>query len=360
MEHDYTRDQVVGSFLAGAVGDALGGGVEFDSWSTIEAAHGPGGIREYVPAYGRLGAITDDTQMTLFTAEGLIRAATRHLVNGHCHTPTVVHHAYLRWLATQQGLNRASATRDHLDGWLIGVEELWARRAPGNTCLTALESGRMGEVATAINDSKGCGGVMRAAPAGLAPPSRRFDLGCEVAAITHSHPDGIYPGGALAVIVGALFDGEDLASAVHAAETELSRPPRAAATLAALRAGREVGSRGLPSVADLEALGCGWVGEEALAIAVACAIGSYDRPGRALVASVNHSGDSDSTGSICGNILGAAHGTKWLLPSWLEHLELRDVITQIARDGHRALHIGVPTDADHHVDPLWLQRYPAT
>lgn len=52
-------------------------------------------------AFGRTGAITDDTQMTFFTAEGLLGRITGMWQGVFCHTPTVVHHAYLRWLKTQ-------------------------------------------------------------------------------------------------------------------------------------------------------------------------------------------------------------------------------------------------------------------
>ncbi len=90
-----------GCLLGGAVGDALGASVEFLSLGEIRARFGAAGIRDYAPAYGRIGAITDDTQMTLFTAEGLLRAHNRGTQKGIVHTPTVVHHAYLRWLETQ-------------------------------------------------------------------------------------------------------------------------------------------------------------------------------------------------------------------------------------------------------------------
>ena len=43
---------------------------------------GPKGITQYAPAYGGIGRITDDTQMTLFTAEGLIRAWVRGCMKG--------------------------------------------------------------------------------------------------------------------------------------------------------------------------------------------------------------------------------------------------------------------------------------
>src|SRR5690606_26667444 len=98
------RDRFRGCLLAGAAGDALGAAVEFDSRRQILQRFGAGGIRDFGSAYGRFGAITDDTQMTLFTAEGLMRAYVRWTGKGICHTPGVIAHAYLRWLATQEPL----------------------------------------------------------------------------------------------------------------------------------------------------------------------------------------------------------------------------------------------------------------
>ena len=59
-------DRTAGCLLGGALGDALGASVEFLALDAICAAYGPRGIEDFAPAYGRLGAITDDTQMTLF------------------------------------------------------------------------------------------------------------------------------------------------------------------------------------------------------------------------------------------------------------------------------------------------------
>ena len=47
---------------AGAIGDALGAPIEFLSLAEIRARFGPAGLDRYAPAYGRLGAITDDTR----------------------------------------------------------------------------------------------------------------------------------------------------------------------------------------------------------------------------------------------------------------------------------------------------------
>jgi hypothetical protein len=165
------RSRIRGCLFLGAVGDALGGPVEFSSLTAIRAQHGSEGVREMLPAYGRRGAITDDTQMTLFTAEGLLRASARFTDRGICSPPDVVKHAYYRWFWTQ-GMSVSPELAQLADGWLFGQRELHARRAPGNTCLSALrqhldaqQEGR--EPSVPLNDSKGCGGVMRVAPVGL-------------------------------------------------------------------------------------------------------------------------------------------------------------------------------------------------
>jgi ADP-ribosyl-[dinitrogen reductase] hydrolase len=97
-------DRVYGCLLGGACGDALGAPVEFLPHENIVARFGIEGITQFATAYGGMGLITDDTQMALFTVEGLIRAWVRGTLKGICHPPSVVHHAYLRWLVTQDRL----------------------------------------------------------------------------------------------------------------------------------------------------------------------------------------------------------------------------------------------------------------
>ena len=65
-----------------------------------------------------------------------------------------------------------TAVRDDVEPLLadlVAVPELWVRMAPGNTCVSALRSGQSGTMEEPINDSKGCGGVMRVVPAGFVP-----------------------------------------------------------------------------------------------------------------------------------------------------------------------------------------------
>jgi ADP-ribosylglycohydrolase len=217
-DQDRLHDRIRGSLLAGACGDALGAPVEFMSRAAILQRFGPEGITSFAPAYGRIGAITDDTQMTLFTAEGILRAHVRMESRGICHYESVVAHAYARWLLTQGGASSPMLRRERADGWLFQVSELHALRAPGRTCLSALSA--METPGPARNDSKGCGGVMRVAPIGLfacagdADPDRTFEIADNVAALTHGHPTGHLAAGFFAVLVQKLASGEALEPAI--------------------------------------------------------------------------------------------------------------------------------------------------
>ena len=84
-----------------------------------------------------------------------------------------------------------------------------------------------------------------------------------------------------------------------------------------------------------EGLGGGWVAEETLAIALYAVLAHFGDFEAALTAAVNHGGDSDSTGAVAGNILGAAVGYETLPGHYKERLELLDVILHVADDLYR-------------------------
>jgi ADP-ribosylglycohydrolase len=302
------RARVRGCLLGGAVGDALGAPIEFAR----------GDVR--APPPGRFGEITDDTQMTLFTAEGLLRAWP-----GDDPLPSI-RAAYARWLATQTTSLRDAAAAG--DGWLSSHAFLHARRAPGTTCLGALEAG------AAVAQSKGCGGVMRVAPIGLVGLSVRdaFDLGTRAAAVTHGHPTGALSAGVLAALVTQLAGGVPLTDAVEPAVGVLRARPSCAETVDAVMAAVALAASGEPPTrARVESLGEGWVAEEALAIGLYCALAGGDVRA-SLAAAVEHRGDSDSTGSICGNLVGAELGVDAVPQEWLAGLEGADVIAAVADD----------------------------
>ena len=351
-----TEERIKGCLLGGAVGDALGAPVEFLSRSSILDRFGPAGITDFAGAYGRLGAITDDTQMTLFTAEGLIRAYVRGANKGICHVPSVVDHAYARWLTTQ-GQRSRRWPRDP-DGWLVSVDALHRRRAPGTTCISALLAPQAGTVDQPLNDSKGCGGVMRIAPVGLLGAryaGDHFELARDIAAVTHGHPSGYLAAAALAEIIAGLLEGLSLDDALDHSERRLGKCRGHEETLNALRRARALARDGSELGAEaVAALGEGWVAEEALAISVYCALVAQSFEDGVRLA-VNHSGDSDSTGAIAGNIIGAYLGASAIAPAWVQQLELRSEIEELIRDWVACF--GDESGSDLESD-AWWSRYP--
>jgi ADP-ribosylglycohydrolase len=329
------EDKCIGCLLGGAIGDALGAPVEFMSLQEIRAKFGNTGISDFYPAYGKLGAITDDTQMTLFTAEGLLRGFVQRQAKGIGGAEVaIVHHAYLRWLKTQQ--STFSDKEDNHDGWLIQQEGLWSRRAPGSTCIGALNSASViGEAAA--NNSKGCGTVMRVAPIGLMYDGEQaYQLGKMTSELTHGHPTASTSAGALSVIISHLKDETQLEQAVISAleivvkdETDLGIPAETSQAIESALALAKSGATPTPEI--IESLGAAWIAEEALAISIYCALVARDFADGVLLA-VNHSGDSDSTGAITGNILGLIYGQDQLPQKWREAVELNELITQIAID----------------------------
>ncbi|WP_300010835.1 ADP-ribosylglycohydrolase family protein [Pseudonocardia sp.] len=306
-----------GCLLAGAVGDALGAPVEFESLAQIRRAHGDAGVTDLLPsAYGRAGLITDDTQMTLFTAEALLDGGE---------LPAALTAAYLRWLDTQELAGPAAgATGLAAQGWL------YAQRAPGNACLSGLRSQRRQPGAPVNVDSKGCGTVMRSAPFGLTPrlagPDVIADAAIAGSALTHGHPTAGISAAGLAVLVHHLSAGLDLPGALAATLPLLAARPGHEETVDALRRAVDAAA----ARAELGSLGEGWVAEEALAMSVFCALRHPDDLRAALLLAVNHDGDTDSTGAITGNLLGARHGEAAVPPEWAAQVEGRAMILDLA------------------------------
>jgi ADP-ribosylglycohydrolase len=234
---------------------------------------------------------------------------------------------YRQWLETQdeQFDVRALAQRTGL----IGEKTLWSRRAPENTCLGALREMRNG---FADNHSKGCGAVTRSAPFGFLVLAGQdldqiFELACGGARLTHGHRTGFLAAGAFALIIAQLTMGLPLGEAISNSADLVSRHEGAQETTKSLRRALQIG-RGPDWRAMISTLGEGWVAEEALAIGVAAAVGASSLR-EAVIVAVNHDGDSDSTGSIAGNIRGVIEGPDAIPAEWLVPLEFRKGIVEL-------------------------------
>ncbi len=345
---DEKRDRVLGCLLGGAVGDALGYPVEFLSEPEILRQYGPAGIQTLAQA-GSPARVSDDTQMTLFAANAWIYGCS-----GEGWDISTAWLAYREWLGTQGDESRMGKPRM----WIYGDRRLHARRAPGNTCLSAIRSSDQGgTLENPVNNSKGCGTVMRAAPYGLMPGSREtaMERAAADAALTHGHPLAWGSSAWLAACVHALVEGAGpLADRV--ADIKLPQRLNPDGTLLAL-VQKAIALANREDVTDLEAihaLGEGWVAEEALAIALFCALRHRDDFAAAIRAAVNHKGDSDSTGAICGNILGAFLGAEAVAKAFdPEQLELKDIIQTLSLDLLRT-HTSLPAPGE---DTAWDKKY---
>ncbi|MFE1321441.1 ADP-ribosylglycohydrolase family protein [Kitasatospora phosalacinea] len=338
---DFT-ERVRGALLGGALGDALGWPVEFRRLDQIRAGYGPDGLTDLADA-GRGGQVTDDTQMTLFTAEGLLRGGR----------PEDLHAAYRRWFLTQR---LPGPVRD-ADGWLAAQDFLYASRAPGNACLTGVATdyrpaAPFGQDGPVNPHSKGCGTVMRSAPFGLIglDPDQALHRAAVAAQLTHGHPTGYLAAGAFAALIALIAAGTPLRPAVDAVLTRLDALPRGRETADALRRALRVAAEGPGSAEAVERVGLGWIAEECLAVAVYAALVGEDARA-ALVLAVNHSGDSDSTGAVCGNLVGALHGLSGLPADWCELVEGREVVLQVADDLVTAFTLGDRTALDGRYPP---------
>ncbi len=296
-------DKIRGCLFGGAIGDALGYPVEFLKRSEIINKYGEKGLRKLVLVKTTDKAlISDDTQMILFTAEGLYREEESLEIDE-------IYRSYLRWYCTQTSENLDELpSKDQNDyNSIMSYKELYIRRAPGMTCLSALSSGEMGTPDNPLNNSKGCGGVMRVAPVGLIyhdDINKAFEVGKNVAAITHGHPTVYIAAGAFAMIVAELMKGKKLYESVESCISLLKKKDENKETYNALKLVLKLVNSDEEVYECIKKLGEGWAAEEALAIAVFCALKAKTFK-EAMIMAVNHDGDSDSTGSICGNLLGS-------------------------------------------------------
>lgn len=351
------QDRIRGSLIGGAIGDALGYPVEFVySFEGIQARYGKRGITRLDTVQHWLGeseqvgkaVVSDDTQMTLFTANGLLNAKE----NGWPGIKGITD-AYVEWYLTQSDI----FSHRYNDCWLKLLPELNVRRAPGVTCMSALKAIFLNREPT--NDSKGCGGVMRIAPIPLygvvprkgcsdVPKQTRISieevakLAGDAAKITHKHPLGYIPAALEAFIIYRLlldesptrenfenyiFEGLQTMHQLYSEHRQEVLELEELVRLAVSKS-RYYGN----DVEAVESLGEGWVGEEAVAIALYCALKHFDNFEEAMIAAVNHAGDSDSTGAVCGNILGAAIGYEAIPQFFKDDLEMHDLILIVADD----------------------------
>lgn len=373
-KNNITADKIRGCLIGGAVGDALGYPIEFASWNYIVkhyGEYGKHGIIEYKldPKTGQ-ALISDDTQMTLFTANGiLVNETAKRLGGSEDKLKKSVYEAYLEWWRAQT--NPFPYRYRWRSSWLMELPTMYDNRGPGRTCMGALGAIECGSIKYPINNSSGNGGLMRVAPYGCffkdMPDNELIIAAAESTAITHGNSLGYMPSGMMALIVRKCIYGEETAlsdiimSSFKSTEAVLSGDAQWQQFSGLIELAVSLAGNSAADIVNIRQLGRGTTGDSALAIAVYCSLRYANDFSNGVIAAVNHDGDSDSTGAITGNLLGAYLGLGRVDEKWQEPLELRDTILEIAND----LYLGVPSAGDTSRIAAWrtkyveMKRYPA-
>lgn len=344
------KDKICGSLIGGAIGDALGYQIEFKR--NIKD-------KEITSFKNGTGIISDDTQMTLFTANALLFRETRGAMRGIALLPVdAIYESYLDWLDTQNHTNN-----HHSISWIKDLKELNVSQAPGNACISALSSGIKGTIDNPINNSKGCGGIMRVAPIGLymREPEIAGQFGAEASALTHGHPLGIIPSYVFSTLIWYLSNTdltirEALEKAIKQYEEKFDVFDKENKDyfIELVNKAIKLSKENKNDIDAINELGEGWVAEETFAIAIYSCLKYPNNFKDAIVCSINHDGDSDSTGAVAGNIMGAYLGYEEIPFEYKNNIELKDEILELAND----LSIGIPVgEYNDNNDKYWLSKY---
>ena len=338
------EDKIKGCIIGGAIGDALGYPIEFVySFHNIQDKYGEKGIENYDLKYTWLkddinkAQISDDTQMTLYTLEALMQNA-----NSNEEIIQNVTDAYLVWMGFQTGQD--VFVEDNFK--TSRLPELNQRRAPGNTCLSALASINRGQ--EVINDSKGCGGIMRVAPVGIYGYLKGWtlehtaEIAGKISEITHKHPLSTYSSAAFAVLIQLCLRKENMnketftkkvLESIEVIKSLYGITPEMNAFENYVHKTLELTECPEPDWKIIEQeIGEGWVAEESFAIAVFCVARHIDNFKDCIVSAVNHGGDSDSTGAIAGNIIGTILGYESIPEQYKKDLQNLEFIEELSEE----------------------------
>ncbi len=316
MKYNLNIDQLAGCLLGGALGDALGYPVEFEKVSQMSQDHDFDKIVDKP-------IVSDDTQMTLFTANALLLDGNLRINTWNC---------YQDWLETQFKQGKSELSHRPIS-WLMEYPEMYASREPGRTCLMTLMRGIPGDLNEPINQSKGCGALMRVAPLAFIDREDLYLVAIENSALTHGHQMSHIASAALVSLLRYISEGETLCDSVSLMRQDIKRIFMGSLEVKVfddlLQQAIFASEKDFDDMEIISRLGEGWVAEETLAIALYCSLKYSNDLKKALRVAVLHDGDSDSTGSVTGQILGTLLGAKKLPQEEIKRLDLLEPLMKM-------------------------------
>lgn len=259
MKYNLNIDQLAGCLLGGALGDALGYPVEFEKVSQMSQDH------DFDKIVGKL-IVSDDTQMTLFTANALLLDGNLRINTWNC---------YQDWLETQFKQGKSELSHRPIS-WLMEYPEMYASREPGRTCLMTLMRGIPGDLNEPINQSKGCGALMRVAPLAFIDREDPYSVAIENSALTHGHQMSHIASAVLVGLLRYISEGETLCDSVSLMRQDIKRIFMGSLEVKVfddlLQQAIFASEKDFDDMEIISRLGEGWVAEETLAIALYCSL----------------------------------------------------------------------------------------
>ncbi len=340
IKMDSREDKIIGCILGGAIGDSLGYEKDFKPKNKI------------ITDFEGKERISSNTQMTLFTANGIIWRETRWSYKGIAPLPRdALYYAYTDWLDTQINSNKGNNIC-----WIKHIPQLNINRTPGKTCIESLSNGK-GTMTEPINTwSRGCGAITRSAPIGIYYMKGHIAKFTEdICALTHGNPLAIIPSIIFTTMINILVNTDKtikiaLYQAIDECKEECYKINRKDTNyfLKLVDIAVKLAKLNIPDEDAIGIFGRGYLAEETFIIALYSCLKYKDSFKDAIICAINHQGNSKGTGSLTGNIIGAYLGYYNIPRNYTVNVELKDVIIEIAQDLTKA-----PPD----FDMKWDDKY---
>ena len=357
------RSYYRGCLLGLAVGDAMGYTVNSHTLAEIQEDYGPNGLQGYDPAHG-YADVTSYTQLAAFTANGLLYGLTQGRIKGTM-PPFIsyIARSHWEWASSQAMMDRPTRTAC----WVFKEKTLCRRHCVDTRMKEIILRKQFGTPEERLNPMSTPSTLTAALAVGMFHDPENMDLqelgrlGAEAVALTHGDPMAFLPGAVIALLTSAVLRSDapleelvDQAVEDFRKQFERDYPRQVKQILSLVKQAKTLSlDENTLFVEAMEKLQCK-TGAQVLAGVVYSLLAGDEDFDTSLIIAVNHSGASAAVAALTGALLGARLGVEALPEFYLECLECREELQELADD----LFQGCPIEkGDVFFDDDWDSKY---